>query len=198
MTSSLPEADPRWRRLHGDGLACSCGQRHTGLFDLSFLRPPGWTGSPTPQPNSALRLDGDFLSQDLCVIQGRFFAMRMSMPLPVQDMPPPVAILSVWAAVERPSFDYLRTARPTAMPTQAEPQDPARLLTRIGGYPDTHGLMGRAYAQPDGPPLLVLEKDQANAFGIHPLVTEHRNGATLDRLFEIYAANGHDMRQSRP
>jgi hypothetical protein len=188
------ETDPRWRRLHGDGVPCSCGERHLGLFALSFLRPPGWQGSPTPEPAGALRMDGDFLSEDLCVIQGRYFAMRMSLPLPVRGAPPPAAMLSVWAAVERPSFDHLRSARPTGMPSESDPQDPARLLTRIGGYPDTSGLMGRAFAQPDGPPLLVLERAQPNGFGVHPLITEHREGITLDRLFEVYAAQNHAMR----
>jgi hypothetical protein len=191
-------ADPRWERWHGAGLACSCGERHVGLFALKFLTPPGWTGASTPQPPGSLRMDGDFLSDDLCVMQGRYFAMRMSLPLPIRGAPPPAVLLSVWAAVERASFDHLRTARPTGMPSESDPQDPARLLTRIGGYPDTSGLMGRAFAQPDGPPLLVLEKAQPGSFGIHPLITEHREGATLDRVFEVFAAQGHDMRTNTP
>jgi hypothetical protein len=195
MTPDDAAADPRWSRLHGEGLACSCGERHVGLIALSFLRPPGWQGPPAPQPNAALRMDGDILTDDFCVIEGRYFAMRMSMPLPVMGAPPPAILLSVWAAVSRASFEALQTPR-FAMPTALDPQDPARLLTRIAGYSDTGGLMGRAFSQPDGPPLLVLEKSQAGSFGVHPLVSEHRDGIRLDRMFEVYAANGHDMRSS--
>jgi hypothetical protein len=197
-TGAVPEqADVarKWAQLNADGVACSCGERHVGLFALVFLRPPGWTGAPDPEPNSALRMDGNFLSQDFCVMEGKYFAVRMIVPLPIQGISPPAAPLAVWASLDRADFEAFVGALAENRHDKPERMQ-ARLITRVGGYPDTFGLMGQAFPQADGPPLLVLERNQAPGLAGGQLVSEHRDGATFDRLLDVYAAHQHDMRAS--
>lgn len=190
-----PAIDPRWDRFIKTGLACSCGERHDGIFVVTFLHPPGWTGNIDYEANTALRMDGNFLSQEFCVIEGKYFALRMIVPLPVKDHSPPALPLAVWASVNRPDFEAYAAAR-AGNGQDKVPRMQARLITRVSGYDDTFGLMGQAFPQADGPPLLVLERNQAPGLMGGQLISEHRDGATLDRLFDIYAAHQHDMRSS--
>ena len=62
---------------------------------------------------------------------------------------------------------------------------------RLEGYPETLNL--KAQVRPQGGhvrPLVELEPTD------HPLAIEQRHGISFDRLLEIYALNGHDMRPS--
>ncbi len=179
----------------GSGADCSCGQRHSSLIDLFFLTPADWPEAPPKEPNEALRMDGDFLSEDYAVREGKYFAIRCVLPLPVIGCSPPASALVVWASVEKASLEKLY-AEPRPQPTNPPERFSARLVTRIGGYPNTFGLLGVAFPQADSPPLLVLGKTPGDNPDLHPLVVEHRDGASFDRLLEVYAEQGHDMRGS--
>ena len=185
--------DPRWKQLMEQGADCSCGQRHVGLIDLAFLQPADWKDAPAKEPNENLRMDGDFFSEEFAVRQGKYFAIRCVMPLPIAGCSPPASPLVVWASVEKDSFEKL-VAEPRPQLKDPPVQFAARLVNRIGGYPDTLGLMGAAFPMPDSPPLLVLAKNADPEAPMHQLVQEHRDGASFDRLLEVYAAQGHDMR----
>lgn len=185
--------DPRWTQLLQQGAACSCGETHVGLIDLSFLQPADWDTAPAKEPNEALRWDGDFMSEEYAVREGKFFAIRCILPLPVIGCSPPATPLFVWASVEKDSLEQL-IANPRPAQTNPPVRFPARLANRVGGYPDTLGLMGLAFPMPDSPPLLVLGKAEETGGAPHQFVTEHREGLTFDRLLEVYAAQGHDMR----
>lgn len=45
----------------------SCDVEHEGMFDIGSRAPDHWGKAEELEPNSALRLDGDFLSEDFCV-----------------------------------------------------------------------------------------------------------------------------------
>jgi hypothetical protein len=158
-TPTYPDAsnDPRWVKFNGPGLKCSCGETHVGLIALSMLRPAGFPATVAVEPNVALRTDGNFISNDYCVWEGKFFAIRMSMPMMIQGAPPPALLLSVWASVDEPSFK-------------------AYIAAVNGATLNLNGSDGKPSA--------------------NPIINEQRNGITLDRLFDIYAANNHDMRPS--
>lgn len=188
-------ADPRWTQLMGPGADCSCGEHHVGLIDLFFLTPADWPDAPEKEANEAVRTDGNFLSDDYAVRDGKYFAMRCVLPLPVTNCSPPASALVVWASVDKADFEkHLASPRPQM--TNPPERFQARLITRIGGYPNSFGLLGVAFPQADSPPLLVLGKPPGDAPDLHPLVAEHRDGASFDRLLEVYAAQGHDMRSS--
>jgi hypothetical protein len=194
---SFPDAtrDPRWIKLNGPGLRCSCGEHHVGLITLSMLKPAAWPGDAAPEPNSALRMTGNFISKDYCVWDGKYFAIRMSLPLAIQGIPAPAALLSVWGSVDGSAFKaYVEAVNAGALNSSAQAQ--ARLVNRIAGFPDTFGLLGAAFQQPGEPPLFLVLTGADGKPSDNPLIFEERNGITLDRLFEIYAENNHDMRSS--
>ena len=72
--------DPRWKAFNERGFACACGERHAGLFPINIHHPIGWPGANDYAPDDALRLDGNFLSANFCVWDGKYFAMRMRLP----------------------------------------------------------------------------------------------------------------------
>lgn len=187
--------DPRWVQFNEPGVDCSCGEHHVGLISLSMLKPAGWPGSSDAESNDELHVDGNFLSTDYCVWDGQYFAIRMSLPLRIQGIESPALLLSVWGSVDRTNFDaYITAVRNNMLNDKAHM--PARLVNRIGGFPDTFGLLGAAIQQPNEPPLLLVLNGADGQPSDHPLIHEQRNGIPFDRLFAIYAENGHDMRSS--
>jgi hypothetical protein len=186
--------DPRWMKWMAQGLKCSCGETHIGPFALHMLVPAGWTGSKDYEPDSAIRMDGDFLSQNLCVREGKYFAIRTRLPIPVQNHREHAMVFTVWASLNKPDFEaYLEASHANSMKQNAQAQ--ARLVNRIGYYGDTFGLMGLAAMQLDGAPYFLTDQVQG-AVPNHQLAQDQRQGATLDKMFEIYAAQDHDMRAS--
>jgi hypothetical protein len=178
--------DPRWGLLLGPGLPCAgCGQRHQGVVDLGWPHPVQWPGGKVAS-NQEVRLEGDFLSEDLCVVGGEAFFVRCLLPVPLLGAPGALG-LRVWASLARPNFERYVAAF-------QQPDDSALgpwfgwLCTRIPGWPDTEALPADVIPHGDRQrPRLRLHP------GAHPLVAEQRAGIGFDRLLEIYAANGHDL-----
>lgn len=186
--------DPRWHTFNEAGFACSCGERHVGLFPIQMQTPKGWPGEPVYEPNEALRMDGNFLSQDLCVMDGKYFAMRMRLPVAIRGAEPAAFMYTVWASLNQPEFEvYVDAARRSELRANARAQ--ARLVNNINGYVNSGGLMGSALHQEDGGyPVLLLHGPQPDNDPNHTLLTDQRNGIGVDRMLELFAAYGHDMR----
>lgn len=196
MTSETASVldDPRWRAFNAQGFACSCGERHIGLFPIHMQHPIGWPGPKDYEQDGALRLEGNFLSANYCVWDGKYFSMRMRLPIQIRGAQPAAFMYTVWASLNRPDFEgYLDAVRNKKLSNKA--RAPARLVNRLSGYPDTFKLMGRAFQQEDGgPPVLLIHGAQPDNDPQHPLIHEQRQGIGVDRTFELFAAYGHDMR----
>lgn len=188
--------DPRWLALNGGaGLQCSCGERHAEMFPIHLLKPIGWPGPDDYQPDEALKTDGDFLSFQYAVREGKYFCLRMILPLPIKGAPQQALVLSVWCAVNKVDFEaYVANQKAGTLNDKA--RAPARLVNNLATYPTTVNIMGIAAQNPQDLPLFLSAMDQEGFSNDHPLFVEQRQGLTLDRLFEIYTAHGHDMRSS--
>ncbi len=186
--------DPRWRTFNAEGFACSCGERHVGLFPIHLQVPAGWPGPKDYAPDEALRLDGNFLSFKFCVWEGKYFAMRMRLPLQIRGAQSAAFMYTVWASLNRPDFEaYLDAQRNNRLRNNARAQ--ARLVNRISGFPDTYNLMGSTFQQEDGgAPLLLIHGPQPDNNPQHPLIQEQRQGIDVNRTLDLFAAYGHDMR----
>lgn len=189
-----PAQDARWLEFNQIGFACACGQHHVGLFPIHMLAPVGWTGRRDYAPDDALNLNGDFLSENFCVWQGQHYAMRMRLPIQIRGASPAAVMFTVWASVSRADMEACVEAR-KAGAYRGATQFSARLVTRIAGYAETSNLTGIAFQQPDGSqPLLLVAGPQPGANPGHALIADQRNGIGLDRVLELFAAYGHDMR----
>jgi len=186
--------DPRWHAFNSDGFACSCGQRHVGLFPITLQVPKGWTGDANYEPNEALRMDGDFLSFDYSVMEGKYFAMRMRLPLSIRGAEPAAFMYIVWASLNRSDFEtQVDLARRAQLRPNARAQ--GRLVNNLSGYDTSSGLLGSAFHQEDGGyPVLLVHGPQPDNDPNHQLINEQRNGIGVDRMLELFAAYGHDMR----
>lgn len=191
-------ADPRWSAFITQGFACSCGERHVGLFPIHLHHPIGWQGKDEYESDEPLRMDGDFLSGNFCVVQGKFFAMRVRLPLRMRGAEPAAFMFTAWASMDRDDFESFHAAyRANRLSPDAKAR--GRLVNRVGGFPDSYNLMGSVFQDEDrGPPVLIVHGLQAGPNNAHPLLREQREGIGVDRMLELYAAYGHDMRGGIP
>ena len=187
MTAMSLEADPRWRMLR-EGVPCACGQTHKGVEDLQFFWPDPWPHGAKIEDNKALtaaRLDGDFLSPDFCVMEGKFYAIRAVLELPVGLSK---LVFVTWSALPKIEFvSYFNAASRVQAPGQGRAA--GHLLNNIPGYGKTYGMNTVLEAPGRGlrPKLFTVDES-------HQLTQEQRQGITLDRMFELYSLHGHTMR----
>lgn len=116
------------------------------------------------------------------------FFVRCLLRLPIVTKPDASFGFGVWATLSNANFDlYLDTFN------SGEQGDLGPWFgwfsNRLHGYPDTLGLKCHVLPQAERRrPLVQLEPTD------HPLAVEQRLGITFDRVLEIYALYGHDLR----
>jgi hypothetical protein len=181
--------DRRWRRLWDKPWSCSvCRETHQGLFDLACGKPAQYPGAEDKAPNSALDLTGDFLSEDFCVLQGEHFFVRAVLELPIQGSGGQQFGFGVWSTLSRVNFIRYAETFDSGEQDRLGPWF-GWFSNRLEGYPGTvnlkcqvHPVSGRQR------PRVLLEPTS------HPLAVEQQHGITFDRVLELYAINGHDIR----
>jgi hypothetical protein len=183
--------DPRWRRLWDRPWCCAaCGETHEGLFDLACTNPEQWPGPEDKAPNGTLDLTGDFLSEDFCVLRGEHFFVRAVLELPIQGSGGRQFGFGIWATLSSQNFvRYVETF------DSGEQDDLGPWFgwfsNRLKGYLDTLNLKCQVYPVSGRQrPRVLLESTD------HPLAVEQKNGITFDRVLELYALHGHDIRMS--
>jgi hypothetical protein len=128
------------------------------------------------------------LTTDFCCLEGESFFVRGLLELPIVDAPGRSFGIGLWSSLSRASFDaYLDTFNDD-QGGQAGPWF-GWISNQIPGFPDMKGLS--CQVQPQNQrlrPKLLLEPTE------HPLAVAQREGVTLDCVFDILAANGHDIR----
>lgn len=183
------DQDRRWLRLHDNEWSCPCcGLKHGGLFDLTCAKPDVWQGSEEWRPNSEIRTSSNILTEDFCILNGEHFFVRCILSLPIITKPDISFGFGAWATLSRKNFDLYLDTFDSGEQAGLGPWF-GWFSNRLNGYPDTLNL--RSQVRPrDGRQRPYIELESAE----HPLALEQRNGITFDRLLEIYAANGHELR----
>jgi len=97
LTAAEQLRNARWR-------CASCDEEHSWPFDLAAHAPDPWHGPQDYETNGALRLDGDFLSEDFCVLDGKYFMVRAVLTIPVQGVEG-VFGFGCWSTLSRENFD---------------------------------------------------------------------------------------------
>lgn len=91
--------------IAGDWTCAGCGEIHQGMMDLAAFAPDPWPHDLIQEPNSAVRLDGDFLSEDFCVIGGSHFFVRAALRIPVHGLSDALGF-GCWSTLSRTSFEW--------------------------------------------------------------------------------------------
>lgn len=164
---------------------------HTGLFDLAVTAPDIWTLEEVYEPNRALRMDDNFLSEDFCVISGEYFFVRCVVLLPVLETEETFGF-GVWSSLSKSNFIRYTEGFDSGSFADVEPWF-GWFSNRLKYYPDTLNLPCEVHPMPGRKrPHLVVTDDN------HPIAAHIRDGISPQVLLEIYAANGHEPDTSGP
>jgi hypothetical protein len=178
--------DPRWAALHGRSWTCaSCGGRHKGLFDLACAKPDFWQGAETYLPNAAISESSNCLTEDFCIIDGEHFFVRAVLSIPLRGLPGQSFSYGVWSTLSKKNFERYAETFDSGEQDGLGPWF-GWFSNRLKGYPDTLNMKCQVHPQFGRQrPWIELEQSE------HPLAIEARDGITYERLFEIYAIEGH-------
>jgi hypothetical protein len=177
--------DLRWLRL-SDPLFSAKGVTG-GAFDLDIDRPAAWTGGEPVSGDDDFDPD-NFLSSDLCIIGGARYFIRAVVELPILGGGGKSLGYACWAEVSRAGFGQY-------FPTMENPeagvgvQIAATLANRLAGHDAAFGQSCGVRLRGGGQRPLLTLTDPAQ-----PLAREQTRGITLDRMLDLYAAAGADLR----
>jgi len=175
------------RLASGRWQCAKCDEWHSWPFDIAAIVPDPWRGERVFEPNGALRLDGDFLSEDFCVMGGEYFMVRAVLPIPVNGVEGDF-FFGCWTTLSRANFDIY-----TAGFDSGEYAD-------MG--PWTGWLMNRPADFIEGKdPLPIWVEPQPNRQRPHlwvrdddePLAVAQSEGISPERMLEIFAYYGHGV-----
>jgi hypothetical protein len=177
--------DPRWLRL-SDPLFSAKGVSG-GAFDLDISQPADWTGGEPVGGDDDFDPD-NFLASDLCIIGGARFFIRAVVELAILGGGGKSLAYAGWAEVSRAGFgQYLPTLDDTEVGVGT--QIAAMLASRLAGHEAAFGQPCNVRLRGGGQrPLLTLNDPT------QPLALEQTRGITLDRMLDLYAAAGIDLR----
>ena len=155
------------------------------MFDLGALVPNVWPNAWEYEPNGALRLDGDFLSEDFCVLAGEHFLVRSVLKIPVHGMDDGFGY-GVWCSLRKENFiDYVDRFD-SGHPDDAEPWW-SWLCNMAQPYHDGNESLGGHLHPRSGRqrPLFCVEDEH------HPLAVAQREGISPEDVLAIYESYGH-------
>jgi hypothetical protein len=160
-------------------VCATCQQTHSGIFDLGCDGPQVYLASSTEEKEQAFQK-----SDDLCTWNSEHFFVRCILPIPVHGVDEYFAY-GVWSSLSKENFELYREHWDHPASDGLGPWF-GWFSNHLKAYPETASLKCRVHPQDGGQrPLLELEPCD------HPLAMEQRQGITVERLLEIYAANGH-------
>jgi len=161
----------------------SCGQQHSGMFDIGALAPDPWRGPREPEPNSAVRLEGNFLGTDLCVIEGEHFMVRCILEIPVHGMAESFSY-GAWGSLKKENFElYIQEFEKGS--GEVGPWW-SWLCNQLKPFVEDESVICWMYPQAGNqrPHLWVDSED-------HPLALAQRQGISPEEVLKIYEAYGH-------
>jgi hypothetical protein len=170
---------PEWK-------CASCEKTHHGMFDIFHITPDYWPYPRVYQPNNALRMDGDFVSEDFCVIAGTDFFVRCVFNVPVIGTEYPFGF-GVWSSLSRRNFElYFEHFHETTN----DDLGPwfGFFSNHVKGFEEVLGEECSVHPQAGNKrPLITLNN------GRHELAIAQRDGISPEQMIEIYHKYGHEI-----
>lgn len=170
----------------GEWQCAACGEPHTGMFDLSCIAPDMWPGDKTYRDNSELTLDGDFLSEDFCVMGGQHFFVRCVLEIPVEGVEQRFGF-GCWGTLSRENFERYIDGFDNGAYQGEGPWDSwlcNRLLPFMDG--ETKPLLCSMFPQLDRQRPVLRLRDAG-----HALAMAQEQGIAPEDVLDIYAIYGH-------
>lgn len=155
-------------------------------MDLAAFAPGPWPHPEEREPNSALRLEGDFLSEDFCILEGRYFMIRVVLEIPVRGLTDKFGF-GCWSTLSRENFDKYVAGFDVGDFADWGPWS-GWLCNKLVDYVGDEPEPALVYPQPDRqrPKLMVADEN-------HPLAIAQNEGISPERMLEILEAYGHTI-----
>lgn len=145
--------------------------------ELAWITPDPWPGDDAYEPNSSLVLDDNFLSEDFCVMEGKYFFIRGVALVPVFGMERPYAF-GCWTTLSLDNFNFYLSRFDAGFPEGLEPCS-GWFSNQIPTFETTLAKPCSVYIQPHRQrPHLVIQ-DETSEFG-----AAQRNGIFASRLLQ--------------
>lgn len=180
--------DPRWQRFNDASRPCPCcGRTFSGVFDIGYDHPDPWPhGNRSDSGQDVLSVGTDTLSADLCRM-GEYRFIRCVLHIPIIGSDQSFAF-GPWGSVNPANFDRYVGAELEGKLSDFEGCF-AWLMNRLPGFDFDDWLpCNLIVADPEQRPELEVHD------GAHELAQLQETGITFDRLLDIYAAAGQDIR----
>lgn len=154
------------------------------MFDLAPFAPDPWGGETDYARNSDVTLEGDFLSEDFCVMDGKYFMVRCVIEIPVHGLEHSFGF-GCWGSLSQTNFETYLEQFDSGNYQGVGPWS-SWLCNRFCDYIGTDPVSCRMYPQLDRqrPVLKVQDED-------HPLGRDQREGVSPERVLEYYQHYGH-------
>jgi hypothetical protein len=175
--------------LTSGGWQCgTCHQTHSGMFDLAAFAPDHWNGDEHYEPNSALQLEGNFLSEDFCVLNGEHFFVRCVIEIPVIGMKERFGF-GCWGSLSKSNFEMYVAQFDVGIDSDNEVWS-SWLCNRFYDYIDEEptACWMTPKAKRQRPRLTIQNQD-------NPLAIDQKNGIQPENVLAIYAHYGHQVKQ---
>ena len=161
-----------------------CDVEHVWPFDLAAHAPDPWRGDDAYQHNGALRYDGDFLSEDFCVLDGKYFMVRAVLQIPVRGVSGGFGF-GCWSTLSRENFDKYIECFDSGGYSAGELWS-GWLCNQLADFVGPEPLAVWVQPRPDRQRPFVWVMDDA-----HPLALAQEEGITADRVLELFAFYRH-------
>ena len=162
----------------------SCNELHNGIFDLGMASPSVWPDEEIIEPNAALRMEGNFLSEDFCIIDGANYIVRGVMKFYVEGLEKEFGF-GVWSSLSKDNFQNYLDIFDDGI-KDVGPEWSSWFCSDLGYFGKTVGEKAWVVPQPNRQRPLIYMMDDTTILG-----RAHKNGLAATTLIEIFQYYGH-------
>jgi len=157
----------------------SCDEWHEGMPGFGASAPLYYYFIPEDERSARCKL-----TTDTCIVDGEYYFVRGCLEIPVRGADEPF-IWGVWVSLSAGNFEQFVSLLGCKDRSKYGPYF-GWLSADFKRYPVVENLKTKVHLRDDGiRPLIELEPTS------HPLAVDQREGITVDRVAEIYAAYMH-------
>jgi len=161
-----------------------CNSMHHGLPDLAPTHPDVAGVSKIPEDNSALNLDGNFLSEDFCILNGEHFFIRTILKFQVIGLGKEFGF-GVWSSLSRENLEHYIENFDVGFSEGNELSWFSWFMTTLNYFEETFKAKTKVVPQPNRQRPIVLFSEES-----HRIYQLQRDGIEPTEMLKIYSYYG--------
>jgi|GEM_PF-1401877 len=164
----------------GEWQCIGCNAIHSGLPDLGTTYPDVAGVPKTPELNSALNLEGNFLSEDFCILNGEHFFIRTVLKFQVISLCKEFGF-GVWSSLSRENFEHYIENFDEGFSEGEELSWFSWFMTSLNYFEETFKAKTSVIPQPNRQRPVVLFAEES-----HRIYQMQRDGIEPTEMLKIY------------